>query len=294
MWWEWARSVQKNAAQQAKAVLIKSLNEQIRLLREREKAELMQIDMHFKVLIEKVSRQDGYEKQERARLEREEREAMRRIDERFHHVLHNLDPKQVRHQLGEALKTLRHVHAIISEGNFNYGGNRHAAQVAVAAAERQLKRALEHDTHEERVRAAKDLQVAHRDVEKALAFSLKKYGLGNSKTQTGEPETRAAANRQLVESLGMIDNTYHLLSAVDHEIKDYEVERREYLRKKDEVKRVVHAEFEAKIRQLREEIQRAPAMKKALEQKREEAKRQVRAQYGAMIKELEQKIKMLK
>jgi hypothetical protein len=285
---------QKNAAKQAKAALTKSLNEQIHQLREQEKAELKQIDMHFKALIDKVSRQDGSEKQERARLEREEKEAMNRIDERFHYVIHNLEPKQVRHQLDEALKSLRHVHAIISEGNFNYGGNRRAAQIAVAAAERQLKRALEHDTHEERSRAARDLQAAHRDVSKALDFSLKKYGLGNGKPERGEPETRAAANRQLVESLGTIENTHHLLSAVDHEIKDYEVERREYLKKKDEVKRKVHGEFEAKRKQLSEEIHRGPATKKALEQKRDEAKRQIRAQYAAKIKDLEQQIKALK
>jgi DNA-binding XRE family transcriptional regulator len=54
----------------------------------------------------------------------------------------------------------------------------------------------------------------------------------------------------------MIENTIHLLAAVDHEIKDYEHERRELRKKQEEVKIKVHREFEAKIRQLGEEIRR--------------------------------------
>jgi hypothetical protein len=271
----------------------KALEQQIHQLREQEKAHLKQMDEQFKAAIDKISHSDQHEKEARARLEREENEAMKRIDERFHHIIQNLEPKQVRRQLEEGLRTLRHVHDIISEGNFDYGGNRHAAQVTIAAAEHQLKRALDHDTHEERAKASRDLGAAHRDIEKALAYSLQKYGLGNGK-EKGEPETRAAANRQLVEALGLIENTHHLLAAVDHEIKDYEHERRELHKKKEEVKKKVHAEFEAKIKHLTEEVHKGHEMKHQLAQKHEEEKKKTKEHYNAMIKDLENKIKQLK
>jgi hypothetical protein len=141
----------------------------------------MQTEARFNALIANLSHLDEREKVERPRLEREEKEAMKRIDERFRHILHNLEPKQVRRQIEEALKALHHVHEIISEGHFDYGGHRKAAQESSAAAERQLRRALEHDTHEERARAHRDLDAAYHDIEKALAFSLKKYGIGTNK-----------------------------------------------------------------------------------------------------------------
>jgi DNA repair exonuclease SbcCD ATPase subunit len=285
---------QKNNDKANKEAQKKALEQQIHQLREQEKTQLKQMDEQFKAAISKIGHSDQQEKDLRARLEREEKEAMKRIDERFHHIIHNLEPKQVRHQLEEILGTLRRVHEIISEGNFDYGGNRHAAQVSIAAAEHQIKHALAHDTHEERAKAFRDMQAAHRDIEKALAYSLQKYGLGNGKGDKGEPETRAAANRQLVEALTAIDNTEHLLGAVDHEIKDYEQEKRALLAKKEEVKKKVHAEFEAKIKQLSEEVHKGHEMKHQLAQKHEADKKKVKEHFGAMIKDLEQKIKQIK
>ncbi len=279
---------------QKKEAEIKSLEQQIRQLREQEGAQLKQTEAHFNALIANLSHLDEREKMERARLEREEKEAMKRIDERFRHILHNIEPKQVRRQIEEALKTLHHIHGIISEGHFDYGGNRKAAQESIAAVEHQLRRALEHDTHEERARAHRDLEAAYHDIEKALAFSLKKYGLGTNRPEKGEPETRAAANRELVEALGMIENTIHLLAAVDHEIKDYEHERRELLKKQEELKVKMHREFEAKIRQLGEEIRRGHEMKKELEHKKVEELKKIREQFGARIRQLEAKIKQLR
>ena len=153
----------------------------------------------------------------------------------------------------EALKTLRHVHEIVSIGNFDYGGHRKAAQDSIKAAEHQLRWALDHDTYEERAKAARDLHAAHRDLERCLAYSGNRYGFGNGKPGR-QARDAPAANRQLANAMPVIENTHHLLMAVDHEIKDYEHEKRELLKKRDEIKRKVHEEFHARIHNLSKEI----------------------------------------
>ena len=241
------------AAKPPNEAKIKALKAEIDKLRHEEGGALKQLDAQFKTAIVRDEKPEEREKRIRGRLEREEKEVLRHIDERFHHIIHHLEPREVHHQMEEALKTLRHVHEIVSIGNFDYGGHRKAAQDSIKAAEHQLRWALDHDTYEERAKAARDLHAAHRDLERALAYSGNRYGFGNGKPG-GEPETRAAANRQLADAMPVIENTHHLLMAVDHEIKDYEHEKRELLKKRDEIKRKVHEEFHAQIHNLSKEI----------------------------------------
>jgi hypothetical protein len=154
----------------------------------------------------------------------------------------------------EGVKILKHVHEVISIGDFDYGSHRREAQGSVSAAKEHLEEALKHDTPEQRGKAAEHLEAAHVNVKKALAFSIEKYGLNDVKKEGGEPETRAAANRQLVEELPKIEFTYHLLRAVDHEIKDYKQEKKDQLKKRDEAKHQLKEQVAAQVKPIDEQI----------------------------------------
>ncbi len=231
----------------------------------------------------------------RARLEHEEREALKHIDERFDHIIRHLDPKEVHHQLEEALHTLRHIRETMppsGKDDLNYDGLRAAAHRRIEAAEHQLRRTLEHDTHEERAKAARDIHDAHVDIEKALSYSLKKHAAGGKTTPEKEKQY-AAVNQLLQQDLPMLDRTHHLLMAVDHEIKDYEHEKRELRRKRDEIKKQVHEDFHARIQHLDKEIAQEEHQRKELEHQHNEAKKQLKEQYAGQIKGLENQIKSL-
>ncbi|HJT75945.1 MAG TPA: hypothetical protein VJ739_01985 [Gemmataceae bacterium] len=184
----------------------------------------------------------------------QEKAALKAIDQRYERLIRSMEPKAVHQQLGEALQVVRQAHGVISVGDFDYGGHRGAAQHSLKAAEHQLDRALHHDTAAERARAAHDLEAAHEDVSKALAYSLRKYGLGNGRKDGGEPETRAAANRQLQESVSKMEFAHHLLAAVDHEIKDYKEEKKALRHKRDAEKRTAKEQHAAQVKQLEQQI----------------------------------------
>jgi hypothetical protein len=201
----------------AKEVEIKALEEQIHQLREQEKAALKGLDEHYDLIIRSI------------------------------------EPKEVHGQLASILVVLQNVHQIISIGDFDYGGNRHAAQESVKHAEQHVEAALKHDTPDERHDTAESLQHAFVDVEKALTFSIEKYGTGAGKDK-GEPESRAAANAQLAAELPKIKLAYQILSAVDHEIKDFKEERHILREKRDAEKHELKEQIGAKVKGLEEEI----------------------------------------
>ncbi len=192
------------------------------------------------------------------KLHEQEKVGKKQLDDLYAHIIKNLDPKAVLGQLEAGARILHHIHDIISVGDFDYGGNRHAAQVAIKDAENQLRAAIHHDTPAERGKALHDLKAAHTEIKKALEYSIKKYGLGNGTNpkDKGEPESRGAANRQLVEALGEIEQVIHLLEAVNHEIKDYNLEKKELNKQKDEKKRELHEKISAQVKVIEAEIKR--------------------------------------
>jgi hypothetical protein len=282
-----------NDDKKAKEAEKKALKEQISQLKKEEAAQLKQIDQQFKTQVAGLGKAEGKERGERGRLEAEEKAAMKRIDERFHYIIEHLDRKHVRQELEALRRTVHEVHEVLTVGDFDYGGNRIAARRSLSAAERRLGEALEHDNFDNRAHAAKDLRVAAVDLEKALNYSISKYGLGTGVAK-GEPESRAAANVQMANSFVVIEKGHHWLAAIDHEIKDVEFEKRELLKKRDVVKRQTHEEFQAKIKLLGSEIHDQKHDVKELEKQRDAAKKAAKAQYEAQIKQLEQQIKQIK
>jgi len=188
-------------------------------------------------------------------LRESEKPALKQIDVKYEHILKYLDPKQVRGQLEEGVKVLRHVHEVISEGDFDYGGHRKAAQESVRAAEHQLEHAAHHhESWEARKRAAEDLRHAHEDLSKALRFSLEKYGANPTNVPQGEPESRAAANQQLVGAIGQIELTHHLLTAVDHEIRDWKEARKHLNEQREQEKHALKEQIKSTVKQLEAQI----------------------------------------
>ncbi len=186
----------------------------------------------------------------------QETAVLKNLDARAEFIIKYFDPKLLPQQLEVAVTLVKEAREVISVGDFDYGGNRGVAQKSLDAAEHHLKETVVHNTHEQRKLAAEHLLVAHTDVNKALKYSVEKYGLGSNtaKQPVGEPESRAAANRQLAAALPNIEFTYHLLAAMDHEIKDYNLEKKVILKSRDEAKKIVKAEIALKIKEIDAEI----------------------------------------
>jgi len=165
-------------------------------------------------------------------LHSHEKATLQNLDARAEFIVKHLDPKLILQHLETAAVHVKQTHELISVGEFDYGGNRGAAQKSLELAEHHLHETIKHNSHEQRKLAAEHVLAAHTNVQKALAFSIEKYGLGANTTvkPTTEPESRAAANRQLSAALPNIEFTYHLLAATDHEIKDYHEEKKVVLR----------------------------------------------------------------
>jgi hypothetical protein len=195
--------------------------------------------------------------EQKHQLHEQEKTALKTLDARYDYIIKNLDPKEIHRQLVEGAKLVHRVHEVIGIGDFDYGGHRHAAQKSLEAAEGHIHAMIAHDdTIEQRKKTAEGLLEAHTNVKKAVAFSVEKYGLGVGVgvKQANEPEPRAAANRQLVEELPKIELTYHLVAAVDHEIKDYQVEKKELSKKRDDAKHQVREQTSTQIKQIEGQI----------------------------------------
>ena len=119
------------------------------------------------------------------------------MDENCEKFIRNYDPKEVRGQLEEILGVLHQVNDLLSvHGNgtsdhLNYDDYRHKAHESVERAEHQVRKALDHDTWEERHKAGEDIGAVHEDLRKALEFSKEHPGAvdGNSKEEL-EPRRR--------------------------------------------------------------------------------------------------------
>jgi len=191
--------------------------------------------------------------QEIRMLRAQETMGLKTLDARYNFITRYLAPHEVHQQMEAVALVLHNVHETLTIGNFDYGGNRKAALASVEVAEHHVRNALRINTFEERALAAKQLQVAHVDLNKAVEYSLKKYGLGTGK-ETGEAETRATANRQLADSDQKIEFTYFLLTAVNHEITDFQVEKRNLLAQRELDKKVMRQQVALQIKQLEGQI----------------------------------------
>jgi hypothetical protein len=179
------------------------------------------------------------------------------LDERFHNILKYIDPKEIHNQLIEGERIARHVREVISIGDYDYGGHRIAAIKHLEHAEHQLHEAVLHPgVLAERAKAMANVLDAHTHVKKALEYSIVKYGLGvdTALKAPTEPESRAAVNRQLAVELPKIEFTYYLLVAVNHEIKDYEIEKRELLNRLNAEKHNVTERINGVIKAIDHEI----------------------------------------
>jgi hypothetical protein len=193
---------------------------------------------------------------EKHTLHEMEKTQLHMLDVRAEEIIKYLDPKEIHRQMEEAARVVRHTHEIISIGAFDYGGNRAASQHSLEAAEHHIHEAIKHNTHVERAKAAEHLLVAHTDVNKALVFSIKKYGLGPvvAIQPKNEPESRAAANRQLYEALPRIEFAHHLLAATDHEIKDWNLEKIQVHKNRDLAKQKLREQTALQIKQIDAQI----------------------------------------
>src|SRR5271168_4009839 len=110
-------------------------------------------------------------------LREHEKVTLKKIDERFNHIIRNMDPKAIHQQLEEILPVLHQVGDLLSlhdngtRDGLNYGGNRMRAHESIVKADHQVERALKHDTPEERAKAAEDIGAVHEDLRLALVFS---------------------------------------------------------------------------------------------------------------------------
>jgi hypothetical protein len=108
----------------------------------------------------------------------------------------------------------------------------------------------------ERAMAGEHLLAAHTNVKKALVFSIEKYGLGVSTAVKpgNEPESRAAANVQLSEALPKIEFAYHLMAATDHEVKDWNLEKKQVQKNRDMAKKQVKEQVALKVKEIDAQI----------------------------------------
>ena len=89
-------------------------------------------------------------------LREKEKHALKALDENYEKFVHNYDPKEIHGQLEEILGVLRQANDLLSvHGNgaadhLNYNGDRGKARESIERAKRQVKKALDHDTWEER------------------------------------------------------------------------------------------------------------------------------------------------
>jgi hypothetical protein len=187
-------------------------------------------------------------------LRGQEKAALKGIDERYGHIIRNMNPKEIHHQLEEILVVLRQVKADLGHGDeLSYGGNRIRANESIEKADHQVERALRHDTPEERAKAAHDIGAVHEDLGKALVFSAEHPLDGKGKAKD-ELERRAAENQRLIAALPTIGLAHHLLVAVDHEIKDYKEERNEVVKRRDHEKNETKEQFGRQVKALQEQI----------------------------------------
>jgi hypothetical protein len=187
-------------------------------------------------------------------LRGQEKAALKSLDERYAHIIKSMDPKEIHNQLEGMLVLLQEVKADLGPPDeLNYGGNRLRARESIDTAEHQVKKALHHDTAEERARAATDIGAVHVDLGKALAFSAE-HPLDGKGIPQVELAKRAAENQRLVDALPRIEMTHHVLMAVDHEIADYKAEKVQIQEKHEAAKKEMKEEFRAKFKELEEQV----------------------------------------
>jgi hypothetical protein len=135
-------------------------------------------------------------------LRGQEKAALNALDERDDYVLSVMDPKGIHKELEETLVVLRRVKEDLGRADdLNLGGYRAHIQEATEKAERQVDRALQHETAEERAKAANDLGAVHDDLAKGLAFSEEHPPAGNGAEQL---QRRAATRQRLTEATARI------------------------------------------------------------------------------------------
>ena len=182
----------------------------------------------------------------------QEKAALKALDAQYEHVIKSIDPKEVHTQLAEILVVLHQVREDLGHADdLNFGGNRVHARESAENAEHQVERALKHDTWEERAKAAHDIGAIHEDLVKGLAFSAEHPLAGKG---ADELARRAVANQRLVDAEPRIALAYHVLVAVDHEIKDYKEEKKVLHEKHEAARKELKEQFHVKIKELEEQL----------------------------------------
>ncbi len=165
-----------------------------------------------------------------------------------------MDPKEIRGQLEETLVLLQQVKADLGHADeLNYGGNRVRARDSADKAEHQIERALHHDTWEERAKAAHDIGAVHEDLGKALVFSAE-HPLDGKGIPQVELAKRVAENQRLVDALPRIAAAHSVILAVDHEVKDYNEEKKALHEKHKAAAKQMKEQYHAKIEALEEQL----------------------------------------
>jgi len=276
-----------NAAKQQKEAQIKAKEKQLAQLRQQLPTQDKPIDAKFQQLTLQLTQQLQAAKQKRSGVEQQVKVAVKQIEQRFEHIISNMEPKQVAEQMKQSLQALQKVKEVWKGANPDYGGYWKAAQDTVNAAEVQLKLAGKNETPPARAAAGRDLGLAHHALERALDYSRKHYGPGKPMSM---PESQARSDQQLEQTLPILEKSHHLLQAVDHEIKDFKQEKQQILARRN----VQIQEAHQPIHVLNKQIQSGEQQLQQVPKKREEAKQAARQTTEAQIKALQDEIKRLK
>ncbi len=185
-------------------------------------------------------------------LRGQEKAALTSLDERFDYIAGVMDPKGIHTQLEEILVVLRQVKEDLGRADdLNFGGNRVHARESTEKAEHQVERALEHDTAEDRAKAANHIGAVHDDLVKGLAFSAEHPLAGKG---ADELQRRAVANQRLIDAAPRIALAHYVLAAVDHEITDWKAEKKALHEKHEAERKETKEQFHDKIKDLEEQL----------------------------------------
>jgi hypothetical protein len=282
-----------------KKAQIKALEEQKKQLHHQMHAHMKQIDEATRKQIEQLRLQEGEMKTTlNAKLVHEDKLHEQRIEARFDNIIRHLKPGAKEQQMiEEAHQTLQGINQVLKGDNPDYGGHRAAAIGSLGNADHHVKLVLEHNTHEDRVKASKHMGTAVGDLGQALQYSWQKYGIyGYSKgVPQNMPKSQQASDAQLAKAIPNIEAAQWLLSNAGPDRGQFEAKRRELHQKKEAEKHATHAEYVAKIRNVDKEIAgQLQQTTKTLQAQAEQKKQQIKAQITGTITGIDQTINQLK
>ena len=289
----------KNTNGPDKKAQIKALEEQKKQLKMQLPAHLKQIDEAVKQQIEHLQHKESEMKKVlNAKLVYEDKEQQQRINARYDNIMRYLKPGAKQEQMvEEAHQTLKGIQQVLEGDNPDYGGHRAAAIRSIGAAKHQVKKVLEFNTHEERVRATKHMGTAVADLGQSLQYSWLKYGYfgyGNG-VPSGMPKTQQASDAQLAKAIPTIEAAHWMLANSGPDREQFDAMRNNVRQKKDAEKQKAHAEYLAKIKNVDQEIAgQIHQAKQTFHVQADQKKQLIKAQIAAKIKGIDHMIDQLK